>query len=116
MKVFLLDAHSTTFDTDLPFPYGAVDLSQPEIDRIKLLSETVNSLDIYKVCEFAHMVTPVEEDGTTEIVVPLYCVIMNVTKDTVFWSGYTKHSDIHWETSEIPLELLDSEVDFQDLR
>lgn len=115
MKVFLLDVHSTTFDSDLPFPYGTVSLSQPEIDRIKVLAEAANTLNVYKIAEFAHMVTPAEEDGT-KMVVPLDCVVMSVTKDAVFWSGYTKHSDIHWETSEILLEHLDLESEFQDLR
>lgn len=39
-----------------------------------------------------------EWEGRVEI------VTLNVTQQGFYWSGYYKHTDIRWETEEVPLE------------
>ncbi len=107
--------------------YVVVELCQDRIRRIKEMAGTVRNLGVYKVVEFdyscehkvaAHDAEPdngrvalSDFDGRME------CETLNVTENSFFWSGYHKHTNIHWETESVIISELDTleEIDQRDV-
>lgn len=112
-------SHGGTAFDGLPFDAMRIELPEEYIARIRRLAAVVADLGVYKIVEFDYRAVPMKIDYDQEGE-PLFeaeedeygfgirteCDCMNVTKYGVFWSGYLKNTDIRWETSLIPFEML----------
>lgn len=122
------DVHhgGTAFD-GLPFDAMRVVLDSEFVVRIRELSKAVTELGVYKIVEFDYRPVPMKNDEDSDQActgeplieaedVRTECDCMNVTATDVFWSGYVKHTDMRWETTSIPIAMLDVANQTLDLR
>ena len=118
-------------DYDDSFGCAVIEVTPTLSLRIKQLSSVVHNLRVLYIKEFDNTpiffntpeqflyYTPKTEEvaiiqrlptGITPVNNLADCITLCVCKDSFYWSGMIKNTNIHWETCEIPMDILSEEI------
>lgn len=124
MKKLTIKVRTNADFFDKTADYAVIELNETAIERIKALTTAVQDLKVYKVSEFNNacdfeVVDWDAEPENGKVVLKEFegrmeCCTLNVTDNDFFWSGVYKHTEIRWETTSVPLTVLDEAGDFDE--
>jgi len=106
MKVTLkVEVHTSAEYAEVP-DHALIEMDDEFIARIFELQNALQSVKATYIKEFDYRPDYRNEDGTECMDFNADCVMLTVSSDDFYWTGYIKHTSDRWETDTLSTQLL----------